>query len=90
MMARYDARLGLYIGGEWLGVDGRDTSPVLDPATGAELARLPLPARFAPWEHPELARRVAPGYPARPQVDLAAGRADALAAFAALRGGRAG
>lgn len=42
MMARYDARLGLYIGGEWLGVDGRDTSPVLDPATGAELARLPL------------------------------------------------
>ena len=55
-----------------------------------ELARLPLPARFAPWEHPELARRVAPGYPARPQVDLAAGRAAALAAFAALRGGRAG
>ncbi len=52
-----------------------------------ELAGLPPPACFAPWEHPEPARRLAPGYPPRPQVDLAAGRADALDAFASLRRG---
>ena len=46
-----------------------------------ELASLPLPARFAPWEHRELARRLAPGYPARPIVDLAQGRDAALAAY---------
>ena len=50
-----------------------------------ELAGLPPPARFAPWEHPEPARRLAPAYPPRPQVELAVGRADALAAFASLR-----
>jgi len=50
-----------------------------------ELARLPLPARFAPWEHPQLLARHAPHYPARPQVDLAQARAAALAAFAALK-----
>jgi deoxyribodipyrimidine photo-lyase len=50
-----------------------------------ELADLPPPARFAPWEHPQLARQLAPAYPPRPQVDLAEGRADALAAFASLR-----
>ncbi|WP_028914373.1 deoxyribodipyrimidine photo-lyase [Pseudoxanthomonas sp. J31] len=55
-----------------------------------ELAPLPLPARFAPWQHPELLRRVAPRYPRRPQVDLAAGRAAALEAFVALRAGREG
>ena len=55
-----------------------------------ELAALPVPARFAPWQHPELLRRHAPRYPRAPQVDLAAGRAAALEAFAALRAGRAG
>jgi deoxyribodipyrimidine photo-lyase len=53
-----------------------------------ELAALPLPARFAPWEHPELLRRHAPDYPRTPQVDLAEGRQAALAAFAALRHAR--
>lgn len=38
----YDSRLGLYVAGEWLGGTGRDASPVLDPASGGELARLPL------------------------------------------------
>jgi len=52
-----------------------------------ELAGLPPPARFAPWEHPQLARQLAPAYPPRPQVDLAEGRAAALAAFANLRRG---
>ena len=38
----YDARLGLYIAGEWLGAEGRDTVDVVNPATGAALAALPL------------------------------------------------
>ncbi len=46
-----------------------------------ELAPLPVPARFAPWEHRELAQRLAPGYPAKPIVDLAQGRDAALAAY---------
>ncbi|GAB3511806.1 cryptochrome/photolyase family protein [Pseudoxanthomonas daejeonensis] len=50
-----------------------------------ELAALPLPARFAPWEQPDLLRRHAPGYPRMPQVDLAEGRQAALEAFAALK-----
>ena len=50
-----------------------------------ELASLPPAARFAPWEQPELLRRHAPDYPPQPQVDLAEGRAAALAAFAQLR-----
>ena len=50
-----------------------------------ELAQLPLPARFAPWTEPEGAAALAPGYPARPIVDLAKGRDAALAAYAASR-----
>ncbi len=48
-----------------------------------ELATLPLPARYAPWEHPELGQRLAPDYPARPIIDLAQGRDAALAAYKA-------
>jgi len=46
-----------------------------------ELAGLPLPARFAPWLHADLARRLAPTYPAKPMIDLAAGRDAALDAY---------
>jgi deoxyribodipyrimidine photo-lyase len=46
-----------------------------------ELAKVPLPARFAPWED---GTRV-DGYPRRPLVDLAAGREAALAAYAATK-----
>ena len=42
MMTSYDAKLGLYIGGEWLGGEGRDTHDLLNPATGAVQAILPL------------------------------------------------
>ena len=42
MTITYDATLGLYIDGEWLGADGRDTHDVLNPATGAGQAALPL------------------------------------------------
>ena len=42
MTHSYDARLGLYVDGDWLGTEGRDTAAVLDPSTGGEHARLPL------------------------------------------------
>lgn len=51
-----------------------------------ELARLPVPLRFAPWRDPEALRRVAPDYPSQPLVDLAAGRDAALAAYRKQRG----
>lgn len=46
-----------------------------------ELARLPKALRFAPWTEPNTRARLAPDYPARPIVDLAKGREDALAAY---------
>ncbi len=46
-----------------------------------ELARLPDAALAAPWEQPELLRRLAPDYPIRPIVDLKASREAALEAY---------
>ena len=46
-----------------------------------ELAALPVAARFAPWMHADLAKRLAPDYPRAPMIDLAAGRDAALAAY---------
>ncbi len=40
----YPDQPGLFIGGEWLSGGGRDTQPVLNPATGAFLADLSLVA----------------------------------------------
>jgi deoxyribodipyrimidine photo-lyase len=50
-----------------------------------ELEALPVNARFAPWEFPQLLRTRAPGYPRLPIVDLAQGRQAALAAYASTR-----
>jgi deoxyribodipyrimidine photo-lyase len=50
-----------------------------------ELARMPDKALYAPFEHAELARRVAPDYP-RPVVDLKASREAALVAYKGMRG----
>ncbi|TDK33132.1 cryptochrome/photolyase family protein [Luteimonas terrae] len=50
-----------------------------------ELADLPMPLRASPWTDPKLLEAVAPGYPAQPIVDLAAGREAALAAYQASR-----
>lgn len=46
-----------------------------------ELAALPDKALAAPWEQPELLRRLAPSYPSRPIVDLKDSREAALAAY---------
>lgn len=46
-----------------------------------ELAKLPDDALAAPWEQPELLRRLAPDYPIRPIVDLKASREAALEAY---------
>lgn len=51
-----------------------------------ELAGLPVPLRFAPWQDPARLRQVAPDYPPQPLVDLARGRDDALMAYRQLRG----
>ena len=50
-----------------------------------ELAKLPAPFVFAPWEHAELSKKFAPLYPSRPLIDLKASREDALAALIASK-----
>ena len=50
-----------------------------------ELAALPLKARFAPWQFPQLLAEHAPSYPTQPLVDLAKGRDEALAAYQRCR-----
>jgi deoxyribodipyrimidine photo-lyase len=52
-----------------------------------ELAWLPAPALYAPWQHPELARQFAPDYPARPIIDLKDSREAALAAYSRSKSG---
>ncbi len=39
---QYPPALALHVAGEWRGAQGRDTLPVIDPATGTELGRLPV------------------------------------------------
>jgi deoxyribodipyrimidine photo-lyase len=50
-----------------------------------ELEALPVNARFAPWEFPQLRKGRACDYPHQPIVDLAQGRQAALAAYARTR-----
>ncbi|MBP3975610.1 cryptochrome/photolyase family protein [Pseudoxanthomonas spadix] len=50
-----------------------------------ELEALPVNARFAPWEFPQLRKGRACDYPHQPIVDLAKGRQAALAAYARTR-----
>lgn len=50
-----------------------------------ELAKLPDPAVFAPWEHAELLKKFAPLYPSRPLIELKASREAALAALIASK-----
>ena len=87
------------LGWQWIAGTGVDAAPyfrIFNPVTQAqkfdrqahyitrwvpELGRLPVSQRFAPW----LAGGVA-GYPRQPIVDLAQGRAQALAAYQATGG----
>lgn len=48
-----------------------------------ELAKLPVPLVFAPWQHAATTRHLAPDYPPEPIVDLAESRRLALAAYGA-------
>lgn len=48
-----------------------------------ELAKLPTRLKFAPWEDAATSARIAPKYRRKPMVDLAKGRAEALAAYQA-------
>ena len=41
-MADYEADLSLFIDGAWQSGEGRDVAPVVNPATGATIAELPL------------------------------------------------
>ena len=50
-----------------------------------ELAALPLPLRFAPWQDAATSQRLAPDYPVQPLVDLYAGRDGALKAYRQMR-----
>jgi succinate-semialdehyde dehydrogenase / glutarate-semialdehyde dehydrogenase len=38
----YPTRLGLFVGGEWRGVEGRSTIAIINPATEVEIGRLPV------------------------------------------------
>ena len=42
MTTTYDANLALYINGQWRSGEGRDVHHVVNPATGAVIAELPL------------------------------------------------
>jgi deoxyribodipyrimidine photo-lyase len=53
-----------------------------------ELAPLPLPERFAPWQQPEMLARVAPSYPQVPLIDVTQGRDAALAAYRKIANAR--
>jgi len=97
-MTDYPARLGLYIDGEWISGGGRDTHRLLNPATGAGQADLPLATTadldralaaaergFADW------RRVAPDARAAILIKAAAlirERADHIARVATMEQGK--
>ena len=88
------------LGWQWIAGTGVDAAPyfrIFNPVTQSqkfdpqarylthwlpELAALPVPARHAPWLHGGVR-----GYPAAPNVDLAKGREEALAAYRASAAG---
>jgi succinate-semialdehyde dehydrogenase/glutarate-semialdehyde dehydrogenase len=98
MTTAYDTRPAPYVGGEWLGAAGRETQEVVNPASGAVLASLPLATAadldraletaergFASW------RRTAPEVRAAVLTRTAAlirERADRLAGLATLEQGK--
>lgn len=98
MSTAFPATLGLYIDGEWLSGGGRDTHTLLNPATGAGQAELPL-ANAADLERAleaaqrgfEAWRAVAPEQRAtvlRKTAELLRERADHIARIATLEQGK--
>jgi len=53
-----------------------------------ELATLPLPLRFAPWQQPAALAQAAPSYPQVPLIDVTQGRDAALAAYRKIANAR--
>lgn len=52
MKTSYDP-LYLFIGGEWLNAEGRETAAVVNPATGREIGRVHSPPQttlITPWQ----------------------------------------
>jgi succinate-semialdehyde dehydrogenase/glutarate-semialdehyde dehydrogenase len=97
MNASYDP-LYLFIDGEWLPADGRDTAPVINPATQRELGRVPL-ARVADLDRAltaaqrafEIWRNTVPAERARilkRAADLMRERADHIATLMTLEEGK--
>ena len=97
-MTSYDTDLGLYIGGEWLGAEGRDTHDVINPATGMAHAPLPLATKddldraleaaqrgFVKWRATDPAKR---GAVLTKAAALLRERADRIARIATLEQGK--
>lgn len=61
--------LRLFIDGEWQGATGRETLPVVDPATGLEFARLPVATEADLDRALEAAARAFPGWRDTPAVE---------------------
>lgn len=97
-MAHYPKELALLVAGEWRGVQGRDTLPVVNPANGAELARLPVAGPADVDDALEAAHQAFPAWSAltpwqrEPYLQRAAAllheRRDAIAAVLTLENGK--
>lgn len=94
----YDADLALFIDGKWRSGEGRDTHAVVNPATGAAIAQLPLATAtdldealaaadrgFKLWRATDVNARAAVLHKA---ADLIRERADAIATLMTLEQGK--
>ncbi|WP_187336169.1 NAD-dependent succinate-semialdehyde dehydrogenase [Novosphingopyxis iocasae] len=97
-MTDYSTKLALYIGGEWLGSEGRETVHPLNPATGERIGDLPVATKadldraldaaqegFAQWRDTPGAKRAAV---LRKTAALLRERADHIAKIATTEQGK--
>ncbi|MFN7323716.1 MAG: aldehyde dehydrogenase family protein, partial [Sphingomonadales bacterium] len=98
MTANYAADLALFINGSWRTGEGRDASPVLNPATGKAIADLPIAteadlqealaaseAGFAQWKTQDVEVR---GAILHKVADLIRERADSIAVLLTMEQGK--
>ena len=98
MTTTYNADLALFIDGKWRSGEGRDTHAVVNPATGATIAQLPLATAadldealaaadkgFKQWRATDVNARAAVLHKA---ADLIRERADAIATLMTLEQGK--